>query len=430
MTTPVRKDLLYPGTVHPPNLGQPVTFTKELLTDGYDAAKGISVPFLHQRMRDMLAAGLQIPLAWEHQASMVPMTAAEADRLKAEKVKLHCGFASKSSLTPASVLCGEFDVADETDRATLKKVKYISPWIKWNHRDGGGRLWPGPSCLHFAATPQPVQHAQASFQMSLLQALETDGIRLSLTDYTHPPIALGDSDMAEKVVPPDPPEGEGEGESGGLGKKLKKLCELVESMKMHLGDIGDSTTIEDLVDRLIITLETKKAHEGGPAEEEVAPEAPETPTDVAAPGGIGMSMAQVNELRAQAARGHAAEKRAVKYGMAELEGEIKALGKSGRVNKPIQDAMLLELKSVKLSLSDAGDLVADTDLLSRIKIYKGLPAGAYFPPAVRLSMESTDTPHDVPRPRDEHRTATGELSEERVAAVLEEIYPPAKNGSR
>lgn len=170
------KDVLYPGVWHIPN--------------GRGGRK--KVPFsrrdvraLQQRMQEMIAAGLSIPLAAEHQDQAKPLTAAER---KADWVKrLTLGWAEDAEVAPEGYLTARVAVPLAEDAARLPAARFVSPEIVHDFVDGTGRLWPGPSITHLAVTARPVQYPQRPFQ----QVRMSNVIRLSLQDF-------GGGKMAEK----------------------------------------------------------------------------------------------------------------------------------------------------------------------------------------------------------------------------------------
>lgn len=177
------------------------TFAKESLYAGnvYAATpdgRRVQVSFspndikhFHRRMKEMIGAGIPIPLTWEHQA-VEQMTPAE---LKANKPKLIAGFIEDCDLAPGGQLITMSTVDSDEDAVMVKRAKYCSPGIKRDFVDGTGRLWPGPSITHLAVTGKPTQIPQEPFEL----------VHLSLEDVSEQLyLSLGDSPMAEKEKKP------------------------------------------------------------------------------------------------------------------------------------------------------------------------------------------------------------------------------------
>lgn len=174
----VTKDILYPGDWHLPD-GRVFRCSQE------------GVKHFAQRMQDMIADGLPIPGAWEHQDRVKPVTREMWQARNAEMVKLTFGHADAARVNAEGALEVVADL-DDDDAKLLKKVKFVSPQIDWNYKDPRGKVWEGPSILHFAATSRPVQvgpahgkPGQKPFALSSLDAslFEFGPVRLSLNGY-------------------------------------------------------------------------------------------------------------------------------------------------------------------------------------------------------------------------------------------------------
>lgn len=164
-----------------------------------DTGERVSVEFsandsrhLHQRVKEMLAAGLQIPVAIEHQSSAKPMYHDDWERYLAERAWATCGYLVDAEVQPDGKLKLIFDVPNADDAKRVEVIKFVSPEIMTDFVDGSGRMWDGMSITHLAVTPKPVQHIQ-------------DGVtRLSLSQKNRSNwpgfvrLSLGASNMAEE----------------------------------------------------------------------------------------------------------------------------------------------------------------------------------------------------------------------------------------
>lgn len=164
-----------------------------------DTGERVSVEFsandsrhLHQRVKEMLAAGLQIPVAIEHQSSAKPMYHDDWERYLAERAWATCGYLVDAEVMPDGKLKLIFEVPNSDDAKRVEVIKFVSPEIMTDFVDGSGRMWDGMSITHLAVTPKPVQHIQDSVtRLSLSQRNRRNWpgfVRLS----------LGASNMAEE----------------------------------------------------------------------------------------------------------------------------------------------------------------------------------------------------------------------------------------
>ena len=344
------KDVLYPGTYRLQD-GRKVTYSRG------------DVTHLNRRAKDMLADGLQIPFAWEHQDGAKPMTPAERAKQTADKARLNLGFLAESEEVPEGFLQHKLDVPNEDDAKRLPSVRFVSPEIVKDFVDGNGKLWPGLSITHLAATPRPVQHKQKPFQPVRMSC-----VRLSLEGYQ-----MADDKTSKDDAPAD----------GGL----KELLACLEKINLKL---GDDTTIENLVDRLKVAVETKLSAEG--VDDDDDDDAPE-PAD----GGSPIMMSLMQEVM-DAKRD-------------KLKDRIKDLFRTGRVNKPLRDKMLSELSTVKLSLGKDGK-VQTTTLATRVEAYEALPS--------RMGLTGGDEPEGVEDPP-EAKKNTRPTTQAEVDAVVDDI---------
>lgn len=350
------KDVLYVGTVHPPGLSEPILFTDE------------DIQYYGRRMKEMLADGLQIPLAWSHQDRAKPMTQEEWDRRKAELEKLTLGHACAADVDPElGCLKVKIEIPVEEDARRVRAVRYVSPEIIWNYRDGRGKVWPGPSITHLAVTARPVQHHQQPFRQVALSML-----RLSMSDY----VRLGDIDVADEPQN-TPNNGDGAVDSGA---KLKKVLEALAKVGLVL---ADDTTVDNLLDRLHSVALTKEAADNGsissdddesrttPSEKEISP--------------VMMSLVQ-KELEPY-------KQALLRTHRASLQSRIRRLLDTGRITRPIYQALAADCGKVHLSLDGMGDLIP-SPLTAKIEAYEALDENSSWPATVRLGQETETDPPD------------------------------------
>lgn len=380
----VWKDILYPGRWH--------------LPDGrtFDCSASDLTHFTG-RMRDMMQAGLSIPLSWEHQASVKP---GNADEARAERTKLTLGH-TKQARSDAGFLETELEVPDAADAKKLPAVRFVSPYIEWDFVDGTGKKWEGPSITHIAVTPRPIQHTQRPFAMShtgagsrnLTQpicmvdhagARNSYPIALSLSDYKGP--SMPDDVMDDDETPnpkatktgDDDTEGEG-GTPPPADDQAGDVAEVVDLLAQHKIILGDGVTMENFFDRLKAALHTKAAHdgtgEGGPNNPETQAQATEVAMSHGTP-----------DFNAMKARAERAEAKLIKAEHASLLSRIKNLSQTGRIAKTLHDSLLKQANAVSLSL-DSDGAVAGSPIIYKVEAYEALPANSAFPVDTKNAQE-------------------------------------------
>lgn len=383
------KDVLYPGEYSVP--------------DGEGGRKKVrytrqDVQHLAARMKEMLDAGLSIPLAAEHQERAKPLTKAER---QAEWVKkLTMGWAESAELAPEGFLTTKVEVPVDDDAKRLPAARFVSPEIVNDFIDGDGRKWPGPSITHLAVTPRPVQHHQRPFQPVRMSV-----IRLSLADYQGEPMAEERDETGK---------GSESSDSKGSEFKLDDLRKLLaddgygvpdhikepQDFLMHLHTAALSKRA--LIDKLVEDEEDEDDESMNAEGEEVEDNglSPE-PEPAAAPilmslGGRQFSLQRVKSSKGKGmgkqgkqklsrgdmtrlslaeSRAERAEKALLGERRQSLVERIRKLFSSGRITKPIRDQLTQQAGTVRLSLDDQGQLATNA-VLAKVEAYEALPSGS------------------------------------------------------
>lgn len=384
---------------------------------------------LARRARDMLAAGLHIPLAWEHQDDAYPLS---EDERRANRARFNLGFL-KDAAVAGGALEIVADVPGEDDARRLPSVKFVSPEIRWDWRDGTGRVWEGPSITHVAVTPRPVQHAQQPFRPVEL-SFDSPPVRLSLDGYTRAvrmaddtDIAVADTDTGDEGFEGLEDEG-GEAGMDGAGKLADILAVLSE-----LGLVlPDDTTPSNLLDRLHAAALTMRHHAtngndtaaGGNGGDQLPGEpsggAAAQPQMVQPQMPMGMSMTEVHQLKAQLDR---ANKTLLAKERSDLLSRVAALHRSGRVTREIHDDLSGRLGKVQLSLGKDGGL-APNPVTAEIAAYEKLPAGCVMPAHVQLSDYAREPRMVLDPESEEEKKAVADT----IALMTKNV--PARNGAK
>lgn len=377
-----RKDLLYPGAYRLAD-GRTVRYTPE------------KVDHLARRARDMLAAGLNIPVCWDHQPA-APLT---EDEKRAQKVKNCLGFVEAAGRTEDGFLETEFEVPDPEDARRLPAVRYVSPQIMEDFVDGDGRLWPGESITHVAVTPRPVRHRQRPFvpvAMSLDANRGKRVVNLSLGDYT----MADELDVEDKV------------EESNADPDFKSLVEALRGKGMNIPD-----EVHDLK-TLVIAIKAG----GEPDGDEHHEEEPSDDLDATLEGGAGGPSAGPEQpvmmsLDAVKAR----DSKLLDHERKEVERRINRLLNSGRIDKTLHGEMLAELKKVNLSL-DAQGALRPHRLTAQVQAYERLKAGKFAggKRSANLSLDASDL-REAPPPGGSRPETEEEVA--RAVSAWDEMFP-------
>lgn len=348
----VTKDILYPG--------------RWLTVKGWKTYTPERVKAFHDRMQEMLAAGVNIPVCWGHQEDAVPLSAEEALE---KRIKGTCGRVAESRLE-GGILVADLEIDDPEDAKKLPSIRFVSPAHRPNVI-GANRQWPGESIIHVALTPKPVQHTQKPFGTV---KLSSETVCLSLDGYR--PEYLGVDDMADEKPKKGEGDGKGDEEQAGLegGAKLKAVLAVLATKVTPPMILPEDTTPENFLDR----LHTAALTAAGKIE-------PKQPEEELNPAPVGLSVE--DRLTRQETRLLNGERRL-------LKNRVKQLLLTGRITPAIRKKLDTSLDTVQLSLDEQGGL-ADSPAVARIEAYEELAAGAADPAgAERLSTDGDEVEMD------------------------------------
>jgi hypothetical protein len=135
------------------------------------------VHYLHEQGREMLKAGLSIPVPIEHQREAAPLTSQER---AAQQLRNNAGWVDDYVLRPGDRLFARVNIEDEEiNRKLPSTIKWTSPWLN-SFTDGNGKEWKGV-ITHLALTSRPRITRQEPFgkeaaALSLAQPVKPEGV--------------------------------------------------------------------------------------------------------------------------------------------------------------------------------------------------------------------------------------------------------------
>lgn len=382
---------------------------------------------------------LSLPGTWEHQTDVGiqkrdDFTARQ--RQNAELARLTFGHVHDARINAAGNGEVLLDVQDDADVKTLKRVKNVSPYIVWNVQTPDGKTWPGPSIVHIAATAVPVQWPQKPFDFAAggvaPKTKPVAAVPLSQTGY-QPPVCLsqatyqpGVPDMADEKEPRDkgdeepmpkeaqeapaeeaPPVAEAPAPEPVTpaippppDPQMQALVSVLHQLNLP---VGEDTTQENLVERLLVAARAKLAHEAEAAAAEAAENQAPNPmlpeTTVSAEQTTPVMMSQLEQAKGKIVQTHREA----------LKARVRAIAQAGVLPKPRTDALMAELEGAPIALSASFD-PDESGVALKITAYeeavRAVRGGFTAPSAVALSQEGeqdvTATAHGTEKKLDPH----------------------------
>ncbi len=405
----LRKDVLKPATYSVPDRSGKKRHRVEFT--------GADITHLLTRYKEMQAAGLHVPVSWNHQDEAKP----KADRL-ADRAKHVLGWAEDAQVV-GDTLEFDLDIPDDADAKQAKTARYVSPEMVTDWVDGSGRVWPGRSITHIAVTAMPVQANQKPFeQLSIIRLsladLEPDAMTINLKPMlaylAKRKITLPEGTPADKLLrrlnvvrlgyeegeesedkAETETEAEGEKDVPGSGKEamFKKVMEYLQGQGIHLPEDTDKS---NFIERLCVACHALENSSGDSDVETPNPNDPANTPQPADISGGGMMMSLQRELADEKKKTASLSATLLKTEKENLARRIEKLP----VSKPMRDKLAASLKTERLSLADDGSLSA-SDLVLTVKAYEALDNDSISP--VQLSLDRSrqgGTPSAVPDPDD------------------------------
>lgn len=335
------KDVLHPGRYRLPD-GRIMEYTREHVRQAVDNGNG------------MIRAGLRCPGCWQHDPDAEPTYLSQSVPLS-ELAKGYWGEAKKFEVRNG-VAYALIDAPDAADAKQLAKVRTVSPRVDFDFQDETGKVWPGASIGHIAATPKPVQRNQDPVMFSQARAGGTNGATKKTTRR--------ESHYLSFAIR----------ENGTMDPK--KAAELLAKLGVHLGDgLGDW---DDFGRRLEAAVATKTGNDSGDGDgdgetdndgdgftSEVDGGAGTSDTTTANPPPAFMSQATADARVTQLI---GAER-------AELTRRVDRLIRTGRIDGPTHRKLKTAVTAANLSLTTTGSLAADATVM-RIEAFEALHANA------------------------------------------------------
>jgi hypothetical protein len=425
----VEKDVVYPGRVVVPGPRGPIVYDITRTDAARMAATGSA----------QLRAGWHTPVAWEHQDVEPSRGLLDRLRLSHGEKDYHfargCfGHAAAYRVSPDGRVLVTLKGDDPDDYEQLKKVKFVSPEIQWDWMDSDGRVWPGPTITHVAATARPVQRHQqpVGVRLSLRAGNPTrivsfekfvkavrvapmlgsttrphGKLRLSLTDYEATPMAdeLNFGEAGDDAT------------GGGKGSAWERIVAALEGRGIHLGgvDIKDADHLADLIEVACANGDdTADLDDEGDlgAEPEEEPGQPGGDLDMPPPGAAAAPPPPLQmSLRRQQAQAEG-------FARKNLIARIDELARTRRITPAIADELRGQVPALRMSFTAAGDPKPST-LTAQLDAYERLQPNASWTPDARRGgkkVRMSQRGNPVARPSYERTADDGDID----PAVLRE----------
>lgn len=360
--------------------------------------------YYFNRAKETLNDGVPLPVCLEHQ----PTVGLSFHEKLEEKTARTAGHCYDVRIGADGQIQWEVD-CDDDDFKILKKNRFFSPEIRHNViNTRTGKRYPGPTVVHLASTPRPVQvttRPHISLSSKSAPSLRDIPVNISLSSAAFVPNAKDkkkDASMPAPKNPADaaPPEetpaatpGEQPGEDMENAGKLPadddaapeggtsaEEAKAMQELATEIGELGvevHSSAHEDtlsMIRHLISAIKTHKATKNGGGSAEPKEETPDPNDTNSQPNQEGettesapiMMSANINDPIVQKLANQ------VFQGKKEnLRVRIAAIHTAGWCDNAIKAELDNENNAVKLSLSTDGDLQR-SDLESKVDILERL----------------------------------------------------------
>ncbi len=326
----------------------------------------------------MQAAGIPIPVCWEHQDGQKPRQLSR-DEWVSEKAKGTAGWAEKLyNQKSKSTGFVDVEVPDETDASKAKTLRFCSPEIA-NFTDGSGKEW-GEVITHIALTPKPAQVGQEPVLQLSGESWQVSGPVMRLARDSEDGSDEYESDPPQKKKKKGPPKGDDssdddgdsddmDGEGMGSGD-IYRICEALRSTGMFIPDqVKDAAGLEIAI----------LSNAGNPQQSDMGLEEISPAMSGAGGGATPMMMSDEATKRLSTLEARNTQLEAVVFNgkKADLTKRLSRLLKHGLCSRPEYDEYVKLVKEEPMRLSTTGT-VERTVTEVWIQARETAPTGAGF----------------------------------------------------
>jgi len=344
----------------------------EVLAPGrYRLADGRSVEYTRadtanaeRQGRAMLAAGLSVPLCWEHDSRAVPAYLSDLHQ-NAWLARGYFGEAEEFKRGADGKLYVRPKIEDPDDARQFARIGKVSPRLDWDWTDEKGKTWEGLTVGHVAATPKPVQRDQQKGGLAYLSGFHTDAAgRKHRTDYLSQATRIEGPAMADEKID----------DGAGNDSDVAQIVKMLRGIGLMVPE--DVTDVKSLRLALQAAAHTKHGDPDGDA------------ADMGDSDGLDMEAGDVSGVEPASNMPPAMMSHFAKAANVEakhLERRIANLKHSGRIEQDLARGLMGELKSANLShlsFRKSGELKA-FPLLTKIEAYELLTPGKFAKTAAK-----------------------------------------------
>lgn len=363
--------------------------------------------YYYNRAKEMLTSGIPIPVCLEHQPTV---GLSHHEKMQAQTAQT-VGHIHDARIHPEGYLQFLVD-GSEQDHDILRRNKFVSPEIRQNVIDPrNGQRWQGPSIVHLACTPRPVQitgkpHVQLSNANAISLSAITVEVSLSSASFKKkddkdksmpakkPPIdedddatppddatddspgddldlGGGDTDTPDPLdvsppPPPDmtPPPAVPSGDPAQVGAAIAELTSVLEPMGIMFHASSTDTALA-MLQHMITAVKTHKAtKDGGGANQDDASD--DQDPNQADPNSQDQTQepevaetAPIMMSTTPTPLESLLTKKILKDSLVGRQAKINALHAHGHINDAIKSHLLGNLNTIKLSASDIDPVSGD-----------------------------------------------------------------------
>jgi hypothetical protein len=346
----------------------------------------------------LLAAGIPVPVSWEHRDDQKPGRLSRDDWASA-RAKGTAGWVDQYQQLPDGAFDALITVPDDSDGKQAEVVRFCSPEID-RFTDQTGKDW-GEVITHLALTPRPIQHDQPP--IARLSVLSAGPVRLAVDPKKGTDMADEKDDDTKDVKrkaedaqdgdkKDDSEEKDAPTEFGALVEALvakgfivpeevKDMAGLIIAIKASpddgggdgLDDLDDPNAVQQVSRQSPIAMShTKDGEDEDEKEDDDEDDTVDLPANRA--GGKGRTRMSTDTVSPALKK---QQEQAAGLARKGLTGRIDALVKTGRIPPVVADGLKKEAGKVRLSFSGDGDLEPNA-VLTKVEAYEALPKGQSF----------------------------------------------------